>query len=208
VTRTATITPTFATNGPTIVRFGVARADGQVTQPDLVAGDGTPIYLRPLPQGFFVFVEVRRGPSNRDPGQVVFNSVADDPNALPDLQIVASRPLGNGSTRVCDDANSPPIGGVPAVNPPMFGGTQASANAINDLACRFDFRGTSDSACTRNASQEAAFIFSNSRAQYCTLAGVGAELAFPTGDTRLTARVRDVVGAPGQPASIIIRVAP
>ncbi|HEY0300522.1 MAG TPA: hypothetical protein VGC36_04275, partial [Rhizomicrobium sp.] len=159
-----------------------------------------------LPNGFFLFVEVRRGPSNRDPGPNTFNE--GDANTLPDLQIVASRALGNGSAKVCDDASNPPIGGVPAVDPPMFGGSQQSADAINDFACRFDFRGTTAEACTRNASQDAAFIFSNSRGQYCTLAGVGAELAFPVGDTKLTARVRDVLGAPGQTSSIIIRVQP
>jgi hypothetical protein len=179
-----------------------------VTQPVETAADGTPIYARPVPQGFFIFVEVRRGPNNRDPGPLTFNYVPGDPNTLPDLQIVTSRALGNGSTRVCDDANSPPIGGVPAVNPPMFGGSTQSAAAINDLACRFDYRGNGGEACTRNASQEATFLFTTSRAQYCTAAGVGAEIAFPLGDTRITARVRDVVGALGPPASMIIRVLP
>jgi len=187
--------------------MGIARADGQVTQPIGNANDGTPIYDRPLGSGFFLYVEVRNGVSNRPAGHTTFNSDLGDPNALPDFQILVSRPLGNGSTKVCDDGSIPPPGGVPAVNPPMFGGSQDSANAINDLACRFDYRGTSSEACTRNVSQDAQFVVSTSRAQFCTASGVGSEIAFPIGDTRVTVRVRDNLGAPGPASSMIVRVA-
>jgi hypothetical protein len=186
--------------------MGVARADGQVTQP--VMEDGTPVYTRPLGSGFFLYVEVRPGQSNRAAGRTTFNSIPGDPNILPAFQILVSQALGNGSAKVCDNGPSPPPGGVPAVDPPTFGGTQQSADAINDLACRFDYRGTTGEACTRNASQEPAFVMSNSRAQFCTAAGVGSEIAFPIGDTRVTARVLDVLGAPGKTSSIIIRVLP
>ncbi|MEO8602929.1 MAG: hypothetical protein ABI629_10160 [bacterium] len=202
------MTPTFPNIGPTITKMGVARADGQVTQPVATTSDGTPVYARPIGSGFFLYVEARQGQSNRLPGTSTFNSIPGNPDALPDFQIVVSRPLGNGSAKVCDNGSPPPPGGVPAVDPPTFGGTQASADAINDLACRFDYRGNSAEACTRNNSQDAAFVVANSRVQFCTAAGVGSEIAFPVGDTRVTVRLRDVQGAPGKPASIIIRVLP
>ena len=42
--------------------------------------------------------------------------------------------------------------------------------------------------------------------QFCPTVGIGAELAFPQGETRLTAIVKDDFGQPGLPASIIVRV--
>jgi hypothetical protein len=119
---------------------------------------------------------------------------------------VVSRALGNGSGEVCDDGPDPPIGGVPAVDPPQFGGTQSSANAINDLACRFNARATTGDACTRNNQQDPSFVVASTRVQFCPAVGVGAEIAFPLGETRITARATDVIGQPGLASSIIIRV--
>ena len=42
------------------------------------------------------------------------------------------------------------MAGVPAVNPPDFGPTQAVANALNDLACNFTAASSKDSACTQD----------------------------------------------------------
>jgi hypothetical protein len=186
--------------------MGVARADGQVTQPVGTAADGTPIFDRPLGFGFFLYIEARPGPSGRPVGQTTFDSDLADPNLLPNLQLVVSNALGNGSSDVCDDGPNPPIGGVPAVDPPQFGGTQPSANAINDLACRFNARATTGDACTRNNQQDPSFVVSSTRVQFCPAVGVGAEIAFPVGDTRVTARVTDIIGQPGLTRSIIIRV--
>lgn len=167
---------------------------------------GYPTYIRP-PSGFLMYLEAKPGTSGRPVGTATFNWSPSDPNVLPDLQIVASRPLGNGSTRVCDNQNNPPLGGVPAVNPPIFGGTQAASNAINDLSCRFDVRGDASLACTRDPFQQVGtFVGQGSTVQFCISPAVGSELAFPLGDTILTARVRDVLGQPGHPVSIVIRV--
>jgi hypothetical protein len=179
----------------------VARADGQGTAPIGTLSDGTPVYQRPLGFGFFLVVEAAPGPSGRPVGTQTFNA-----NGLPNLQIVVSRPLGNGSPAVCDSSGAN-IGGVPAVDPPMFGGSQASTNAINDLGCRFDAR-TADVACTHDASDLPAFLGKRTTVQFCPSVDIGAEIAFPLGDTRVTARVTDVIGQPGLPASIIIRVTP
>ncbi len=138
---------------------------------------------------------------------MTFNWNPFDWNVLPDLQIVTSRALGNGSTDVCDIGPLPlPLGGVPAVDPPSFGGSQFASNAINDLSCRFGARGSSGEACTRNEFQEDSFVKPTTTLQFCTEIGVGMEIAFPPGDTRLTVRVRDVIGQPGLPASMIVRV--
>lgn len=206
VSPTPTNTP--RTIGAAITAFGVARADGRVVVPIPPDGSAAPVFLRPA-SGFLIYVEAKPGVSGRSVGQQTFDSDPADPNILPDLQIVSSRPLGNGSAAVCD--TGPPLsstaGGVPGVDPPQFGGMQATSNAINDLSCRFEARIASSLACTRDGfSQIESYVAAGSTMQFCTNPGVGAELAFPAGDTHLTVRVLDVVGQPGPPASIIIRV--
>jgi hypothetical protein len=164
------------------------------------------MFLRPS-SGFLIYIEARPGVSGRPVGTSTFNYSATDPNVLPDLQLVASRVLGNGSTAVCDTGPVPRPGGVPAVSPPLFGGTQAVSNAINDFGCRFDARTSSSLACTRDAFQQTeSFVDGRSTVQFCTSLGIGTEMAFPPGDTILTARVRDLIGQPGPPVSIVIRV--
>jgi hypothetical protein len=167
--------------------------------------DGYATFLRP-PSGFLIYIEARPGVSGRPVGTTTFQSSATDPNVLPDLQVLVSRALGNGSPAVCDDGPAPPIGGVPASAPRVFDGTQAVANAINDLSCRFDARTTSILACTRDSFGTYGFTNPASTVQFCTSPGVGAELAFPLGDTIVSARVRDVLGQPGHPSSIAVRV--
>jgi hypothetical protein len=206
-TPSATPTETFAGGGPIITHFGVARADGQITQPIGTNVEGFPIYSRPLPQGFFIIVEGQPGPFGRPVGTNTFNWSPFDPNLLPDLQILTRRLLGNGSSVVCDDGDPPPPGGVPAIDPPQFGGSQASADAINDFACRFNARVVGSDACTKDLLGVSTFVNPLSSIQFCPRVGIGAEVAFPAGDTKLTVRLRDVQGRPSDaPASIIIRV--
>jgi hypothetical protein len=185
--------------GPTITYMGVARADGSITQPVDTAADGTKIFRRQVGFGFFLVVEAKPGPSGRPVGTTTFSA-----GQLPNFRILVSRPLGNGSTAVCDAGPDPPIGGVPAVNPPDFN----NVNAINDLSCRFDARTTANDACTRNASQDPAFQDMTSKVQFCPMLGVGSEVEFPLGDTLVSAEVTDILGQPGLPQSIIIRVEP
>jgi hypothetical protein len=192
--------------GPEITFFGLAEADGRQVTPIGETGDGTPVYQRVVPQGFLIVVEVKRGASHASVGTNTFNWEPNDPEALPDFQMVSSGPLGDGSLKVCDDMPGN-LGGVPAVEPPVFSGTQAVANALNDLGCRFDVHGQSSIACTRAAvTMDPSFVSGNSNTQFCSSPGVGTEIAFPTGDTRLTVRVKDVAGYPGLPSAIIVRV--
>jgi hypothetical protein len=200
--------PTFTprTIGGEITAFGVARADGQPVASIGPQDDGFLTYVRP-PSGFLIYIEAKPGISGLPVGTVTFDFDADDPNILPDLQILLSRAIGDGSSAVCDDGPPPlSIGGVPATVPVAFGGSPAAAAAINDFACRFDARGSSAQACTRDTFGVDGFTNPESRLQFCTSPGVGAELAFSLGDTIVTARVRDIAGQPGLPRSIAIRV--
>ena len=184
----------------------MARADGRVVRSIGPDDRGYPTFLRPA-SGFLIYLEAKPGVSRRDVGTVTFRSDPSDPSVLPDAQFEVSRPLGNGSTAVCDRGPPPNIGGVPAVNSQGFGGSQADSNAINDLSCRFDARTASGLACTRDAFQQVeGFVSNDSTVQFCSSPGVGSEIAFPPGDTTVTARVLDIVGQPGPPASIVIRV--
>jgi hypothetical protein len=184
----------------------VARADGRPVATIGREDHGYLTFVRP-PSGFLIFLEAMPGDSRRPVGTVTFNSSATDPSILPHFQILTSRALGNGSTVICDVGPAPnAIGGVPAVVPATFGGSQAASNAINDLACRFDAR-SSLTACTRDPfTQTEGFTAAGTTVQFCTRIGVGAELAFLLGDTILTARVLDDLNQPGPPQSIVIRV--
>jgi len=192
-----------------VTYLGVATLNSIALTPIGSDSLGRPIFQVVLPQGFFLVVEAKRGPSNLDIGTTVFNWSASDPNVRPDLEVEVDRPLGNGSSTVCDAA-APLVGGVPAVSPAGFGLTQSIANSLNDLGCRFSypFQGsatggrTSSEACTGSAGSYF-FVGAGSTLQFC--AQIGSELAFPPGDTVVTARVRDVNDQPGLPRSIIIR---
>lgn len=186
--------------------FGTANASGVANEPIGSALDGTPIFARSLPQGFLVVVEARPGTSGSPVGTLTENWSPTDPSILPDLQILSSRALGDGSAQVCDVVPGD-LGGVPAVNPPVFQGVQWVSDAIQDLACRFAARGSSGDACTVDpVSKSSQFVQSNSTTQFCSSPGVGREIAFPSGDTRLTVRILDRDGYPGPTASIIVRI--
>jgi len=153
-----------------------------------------------------IVVEARKGASRASVGTNTFNWDPNDPEALPDLQLVSSRALGDGSLKVCDDMPGD-LGGVPPVEPPVFSGTQAVANALNDLGCRFDVHIQSSIACTKaSGTMDPSFVNASTNTQFCSSPGVGVEIAFPTGDTRLTVRVKDIAGYPGLPSAIIVRI--
>ncbi len=205
-TATATATPE-ATIGPQVSYLGLARADASVLEPEQVLEDGTPVFVRFGGSGFFLVVEGRPGVSGAPVGLVTFR---EDLASLPDLQIVASRPLGNGSAEVCD--NAPPGGGVPAVDPPDFSPAPERIAAMNDLGCRFvDGEGHflavgPADACTLFPTGDYEFVNRSSTVQYCAL--VSRFIEFPLGDTVLTVRLRDVLGNVGPAARMVVRVLP
>lgn len=194
-----------------ITYFGITRSDDTVVQPVGVSGDGVPIFERFFGSGFSIVVESRRGGSLANVGRSTFDWSPVDPTLLPDFQALASRPLGNGSGAVCDDAQPEP-GGVPATDPPVFATTQAVANAINDFSCRFKdglgLRRGRDAlnACTTTGDGTFAFVNSTSTTQFCGL--INDPLTFLLGDTRITVRVRDEDGNISASQQIIIRITP
>jgi hypothetical protein len=187
----------------------LATADNHVVEPVDATPDGIPIYARPNSFGFIIVVEARPGSSGRpiDSGGVMTEEggiigFAD----FPGLQILANRPLGNGSAIVCDIGPPPAaIGGVPAVNPVDF----TQSDALADFACRFVVHTAGTDSCTLNDLGNFAFasteVTSQTR-QFCSVPAVGREIMFPTGETELTVRIRDTGGNAGPPASIIVRV--
>lgn len=206
-TRTPSPTPTVTNTmsvGPSITYFGLARADGLLVAADDAAADGTPIFRRPLGAGFTIVLEGRPGSNGRPVGMSTYRSDLSD---LPDLQIVASRALGDGSAAVCD-ARPPQAGGVPGVDPPRFD----DPAVVNDLACRFrdgvdqPSGRTAGDACVQFDNGSFGFVAPDSTVQFCAL--VDRAWTFPDGDTLLTARLRDTSGNVGAPAKMIVRIAP
>jgi hypothetical protein len=193
-----------------ITYFGVVRADDTLVDPTGTTPGGVPIYERSSGSGFSLVLEARPGGTKSDLDPSTFNSNAADPWVLPGLQIEASRQLGDGSSAICDDT-APTLGGVPAVNPPDFSPTQAVANAINDLACRFkdgfglhSGRTKLQDACTTFEDGGFRFNGTGTTIQYCGL--INDAVSFPPGDTIVTARVRDVAGNISFPSQIVVRV--
>jgi hypothetical protein len=181
-----------------------------VVEPTGTTAGGIPIYDRLTKFGFIVFVEGRPGAS----GQALSTFGTMDNEASGSdrahLQIQADRALGNGSALVCDRGPLPdPIGGVPGVNPPDFGPSQAVTDLINDFACRFDFHPNSSQACTLDKLGNFAFaseeVVTQTR-QYCTAPALGKELALLSGETLLSVQLVDAGGNIGDLAQLIIRV--
>ncbi len=206
---TRTPTPTRRP-GADISFVGLARPNDRVITPSGETPDEhLPIFERPFGYGFTVVVEGRRGPNNRPVGTSAFEFDPFNPTVRPDLQIIVSRPLGDGSLEVCDD-EQPTIGGIPAAS--SFDETQLISNAINDFACRFVDgngqpigRGKAEDACTQGEDGNYNFVARMmSSIQFC--APIAPPFGFAVGDTKVTVRLRDLNGAVGPPVSFIVRV--
>jgi hypothetical protein len=187
----------------------VATAFNVVRTPDDVTEDGVPVYTRPAPQGFIIFIEGREGTSGASLGECgVLNPVTQRINPCdsdrPDVQVVVDRPLGNGSPAVCD-RTAPLIGGVPGIDPPSFANTPAITDALTDLACRFDEHPNFSDSCTLDALGRFNYFDPRAEGQFC-IPAVGTELMLSSGDTKFVARLRDLAGNIGNEVSIVIRV--
>ena len=204
-TTAPTPTPSGESRGPEITFFGLTRADDMVLDPTGTI-DGRPLYQPTFGFGFSLVVEVKAGASRRPPGLSTYVT-----GGLPDLQIQVTRPLGDASAVVCDD--TPPfLGGVPAVDPPLFSDEPSVADRINDLACRFiDGSGEKTgrqcgelAACVLGTDGQFGCAETASRFQYCGF--IGQALSFLPGDTLVTARVRDTGGNLGAAKQMVVRV--
>jgi hypothetical protein len=203
------------------VYFGIATGDGHVITPMDQTNDPTPIPIFDFPNefGFQIVVEARRGTDGASPNTCgVFAPVGNTDALMPPcndgraaVQILADRPLGNGSSAVCD-TSGPNAGGVPAVPSLIYDDTQMVDDAIVDLACRFEIHQTSDVACTLNDLNNFAFVRGRdgdvvtTDRQYCTVPVVGHEIAFQHGITRLKVQVEDSAGNVGNQVEIAVRV--
>lgn len=193
-------------DGPTITYFGLTTADSFPLFPDGVDPLGRPIYTRLRGHGPSIVVEARPGRNRRPVGLVA----EGDP--VPDLQMMVSRPLGDGNPEVCDIL-PPRIGGVPGYADLDFSDVDSRRDALNDLGCRFDdgqglhvARTEGQTACTRSNENVAGHDFVDPRttAQFCAI--LARPWAFPFGDTIVAARLLDVNGEPGARREIVIRV--
>lgn len=182
-----TMTPT-PSEGPHITMLGIARADGRVQTPVEDIG-GVPVFEAATGVGFKIVVEGAPAPSLIPVGTTTFVS---DASAPPDLQAVVSQSLGNGSRRVCN-------GGVPAVEPPDFSGSDDVVAALNDLGCHF-----ATGQCLSYSDGSSHYYSAQSTVQFC--ATVGNQFRFAAGETRITLRLRDRNGTAGEPAAMIVRV--
>lgn len=198
------VTPPLSNKGPQMTYLGIARSDHVPIAPTALDTDGRPVYVRSLGAGMELVVEARRVANAPQLGTEVF----DPAGGLPDLQVIVSQPLGDGSPAVCD-ITPPHVGGVPATVPLEFSDAPAVVSAINDLGCRADgARTRSDNACTTPdaATGEFEFVAPSSMIQYCL--EIDGPWAFAAGDTIVAARVRDIAGAVSAPQEIVIRVVP
>jgi len=197
-------------NGPDITHLGIAKADGTPLPPDMFDDEGRPVYSREVGSGFLLIFEARVGASGATVGDLAYDYDPNDPTVLPDLQVVLSQPLGDGSPAVCDKTR-PNIGGVPAVPSLSFDPvSQTVSNAINDFGCRIDNGAgqpegvSSADACTSFPDGDFHFVEPTSTLQYCMLVSGGWQ--FQTGQTVVKARVRDQNGNVGAPREMVIDV--
>jgi ELWxxDGT repeat protein len=196
--------------GPDITYLGIARPDSTVLPPTTYDKTGRPVYTVAGGSGFFVVAEGRPGTDNQRLGLQAFMYDPADPGILPDLQVLVSRPLGNGSAAVCDKTPPNP-GGVPASYPLAYDGTQAVADAINDFGCRVN-DGTgqavgvpnSSEACTLFPDGQYHFVDSTTTAQFC--APIAQPWSFLRGATVVRARLRDAAGAVGAEREMLVRI--
>ncbi|MCX8073445.1 MAG: hypothetical protein N3C12_13515 [Candidatus Binatia bacterium] len=194
-----------------ITFLGIARADDRLLSPVEVFLDGTVVYERTSGSNFSIVVEARPGGANTPVGVRTFQWDPIRPDVLPDLAVVSSTPLGNGSLAVCDDT-LPVLGGVPAWNGSLdLPGSQQLADVINDLACRFkDGSGqprgrNANEACTLFDDGQYRFAGVGSTVQFCGF--IDSAVALPVGaETRFMVRVRDEAGRWSSPRSMVVRV--
>jgi hypothetical protein len=230
-TRTATLTPSPTPTttpsptasptlpiGPVVTFFGLTNSDDTLVLPDPPNADGLIVFRFSGSFGFHIVVEGKPSPDATGVDLLNLTTITTyQPSSLPDLQIEASNPLGNGSPAVCD-RSEPGAGGVPAIWPPNFDPTQQNINSVNDLACRFvdgagkaAGRGAVD-ACVQYVDLAGkpngiyGYADPSSKIEFCSL--VDRPDRFPPGDTVLTVRLRDTDGNVGAPAQIVIHIGP
>ncbi len=197
ISPTATATPE---PGPMVSYFGVVFSD----YPLLTPTPGViPVFSVPYGSGFYLVVEALPGTDQRPAGLTTEAS-----NGPPDLQIQATRALGDGSPAVCDDM-APTFGGVPAIDPPILDDPGAIVDQLNDFGCRF-YDGKTRApvghncavSCIRPGNHDFECESDQNAVQFCAL--IDTPLRFQQGDTLVTVQIRDSAGNLGPPAQLIL----
>lgn len=198
--------------GPVVTTFGVSNATNEPQPPIGYDPLGRPIFHHPFGQGLSLVLEARAGANRRNPGVYPAPYFVGGELHAPDMEMILSRPLGDGSPVVCDTF-PPQLGGVPATAPFIFSDGAAALDIVHDMGCRFGdgagqliARQSSLEACTR--SDEAfgfGFVDRGSRVQFCGL--IASAWSFPLGDTVVGARIKDADQEEfGAPREIVIRI--
>lgn len=192
--------------GPDLTYVGIIDARGVPVPPSIRDAQDRLVHETATGSGFSLVVEARPGTNMEAVGAETVPSGADR-LALPDLQVLLSRPIGDGSSAVCDH----PSGGVAAIPSLDFAPTTAVADAIHDLGCRADnglgqARGIIDPnlACSRSAQGNAQFVDATSTVQFCF--PITTALSFADGETALAVRARDIAGNMGARHEFVVRV--
>lgn len=194
--------------GPVVTALTLARADDVVVVPADVDALGRDVYVRSFGSGFSLIIEGRPGLDGARVGLEVFEMAPDPPTRRPDVQMIVSAALGDGSPVVCDNRSNPQ-GGVPAAAPFGFQEQQPITDVINEMSCRIDSGArTSDrDACTlspRGDDFGFAFVDASSKVQFCL--PIALTWAFPVGETVVAVRLRDILGNTGDVREIVVRV--
>lgn len=198
----------FCKKGPTITHFGIIDPAGVPLPPIAYDPAGRPIFNYETGQGLSLVAEARAGSNRVRPGE----STIPDSTGDPDVQMILSQAIGDGSAAVCDTVE-PNIGGVPATVPFSFDESPAARDHIHDLGCRFDDGkgrrlGRRDplEACTFTGQNFGySFVDQNSTIQYCTSRFESA-WALAEGDTTVAAQVKDLAGNFGETREIVVRI--
>src|SRR5262249_32833948 len=146
---------------------------------------GVPVFFRSSGFGFKLVLEGRAGNSGVAVGSTTFDPQPGDPSHRPHAQIESDVPLRDRRPAGCE-------GRGPAIVPPDFGPAQAVADALNDLGCNANATTSKDLACTLDQFGAPSFLGAGTQLQFCLQ--VSRTLVFASGDTVLTARLRDLVG--------------
>ena len=219
-TRTVTPLPTLPDPGPQVLFFGIANNDGCVAcaaaQCDCSGvplptpaydNQGRRIFER-TDRRFVIVIEARPGSSAAPVcwGQGGCTGLKPaDPATRPDLQIESTSPLGDGGPTVDWRTGLPEAewGGIAAIAPPDFGPGQTITDALQDFASRFRVYSRNDP-CTLDAYGNAATVTQDpALLQFCDQLSLNANATFPSGDTILTAQLRDTVQNIGPTAQIV-----
>jgi hypothetical protein len=204
-TVTVTTGPTRTPNPvePLITFFGIARADDLPLASSGTDEAGRPIFVRVQGQGMTVVVEARRGQRR------IIQTAYDPDGGRRGVELLVSRPLGDGNPAVCD-TEPPLLGGIPGFDPPVFSDDAGVQSAIDDFGCRVNDGtgaplGRIGNACTRTEPTfEYSFVDPTTEVQFC--APIAPAWNFPVGDTIVAARVRDEAGVVSETREIVVRV--